>query len=256
METVKNPGISVLMKLLLTSTPQELNQASSFGYVNELNTFSKNSSFSYNIPLDHLFGFAADYRKLIIYSRLELELLRSRNDDNCVVASANGPTELDIQITKVAWKVPQYIVAENEKLKFLKILESNKSIPIPFRSFELIENPALQEATSFAWNIKTSLERPLYVVLTFQKNKKDVLTENASRFDHCDAKNVKLFINDTQWPYSNQNFHFETNKYNDAYTAFTKFLATYANKKGQSSILFAEFKTRCPYFVFDARIMI
>ena len=46
-------------------------------------------NFDVSIPLSRIFGFAEDYQKIIVHTRHELILTRSRNDVNAVIQTAD-----------------------------------------------------------------------------------------------------------------------------------------------------------------------
>ena len=133
-------------------------------------------------------------------------MLRSRTDSNLYQAAANTVTGVNIEVTKLIWKVEHVIVGDHEKFKLLKTLESNKDILVPFRSIDLVESRSLPSIKEFSWTIKTSIERTLYVIVTFQTGRIDDVTQDNSTFDHCKVKNCKLYLNDTCYPYYWQQF--------------------------------------------------
>ena len=67
------------------------------------------------------------------------------------------------------------------------------------------EYPLLPIMSRQVWTVKTSnqLEKPRFVILGFQTNRKDQRAVNASQFYHCNLTNVKLFLNSQSYPYGN-----------------------------------------------------
>lgn len=66
--------------------------------------------FNVCIPLTHLMGFAEDFTKIIINSKLELVLLRAKNTTNIT----NGAVS-KITLSDVEWLVPMVTVPDYEK---------------------------------------------------------------------------------------------------------------------------------------------
>jgi len=140
-----------------------------------------------------LLGFCEDYRRVVINARHELILIRSRNDNNCLIGD---PTrESEIVLFKVQWRMPHVSLNKINKLSMLRALESGWYLSMAFRSWELYELPLLHRTTKHSWSIKTAtqLEKPRYVIFTLQAGQKNIMSEDTSRFDHCKLNNVKLW---------------------------------------------------------------
>ncbi|XP_029675770.1 uncharacterized protein LOC115243159 [Formica exsecta] len=140
-----------------------------------------------------LLGFCEDYRRVVITARHELILIRSRNDNNCLLG--NLALEPAIDIFKIQWRMPHVVLNEINKLSMLRALESGRYLSMGFRSWDLYEFPLLQRTTKHSWPIKTAtqLDKPRYVVFVLQTGRKNVMSEDTSRFDDCKLTNVKLF---------------------------------------------------------------
>jgi hypothetical protein len=146
-------------------------------------------------PLSNILGFAEDYKKVVLNLRQELILLRSSTDLNATL-EATGLEKAYIRITKIVWQVPHFTVSDEEKLKLFNIIEKNNRLSIAYRRWELSTYPLLQESHSFTWVLKSSmsLEKPRFVIIGFQTDRKNNLKKDASKFDHCNLKNIKLHI--------------------------------------------------------------
>jgi hypothetical protein len=105
----------------------------------------------------------------LVNSRIELILTRSNTDLNSLISkNVNSVTVTgSIILNKVIWKIPHISVDGFERLKLLKIMEKEKSLFIPFRSYETYEYPELGKSRNIVWNLKTAskLEKPRYVVI-------------------------------------------------------------------------------------------
>ena len=112
-----------------------------------------------------------------------------------------------IQLKKIEWVMPYVMVSNAYKIRLLNYIEKNRPISMSFRSWELYEYPILPQSPKHVWTVKTSnqLEKPRFIILAFQTNRKNLKTANASRFDHCNLSNVKLFLNSQYYPYGNLN---------------------------------------------------
>ena len=172
------------------------------------------------IPLNIVLGFAEDYRKIIVNMKHELILLRSRSDLNAIIqtieveAPNNTYEEFKIDIFKIEWLMPYVQLSPENRIQLLRQIEKNRPFSISFRSWELYEYPVLPASSRQVWTVKTTnqLEKPRFVILAFQTNKKNQRSENASSFNHCHLSNVKLFLNSQSYPYSNLNLDLENNR--------------------------------------------
>src|SRR5580765_2304743 len=186
-----------------------------------------NGHFNFCVPLYMLLGFCEDYRRVVINARHELILIRSRNDNNCLVGdSALRP---EINIFKIQWRMPHVLLSEIKKLSMLRALESGRYLSMGFRSWDLYEFPLLQRTTKHSWAIKTAtqLEKPRYVIFALQTGKKNVMVEDTSKFDHCKLTNVKLYLNSEYYPYDDMNLDFDKNRWSILYDAYTRFSKDY-----------------------------
>ena len=72
-------------------------------------------SFSFAIPLKHIFGFADDYNKIVYGFRHELSLIRASNANAILRAAAvNDPAK--IVLSKLSWFVPHVTPSEKNKM--------------------------------------------------------------------------------------------------------------------------------------------
>jgi len=119
-----------------------------------------NANFNFCDPLNMLFEFCEDYRRVVINARHELILIRSYNDNNCLIGLPTRKPE--IAFFKVQWRMPHVLLNEINKLSMLRALESGRYLNMAFRSWDLYEFPLLQCTTKHSWAIKTAtqLEKP------------------------------------------------------------------------------------------------
>lgn len=114
----------------------------------------------------------------------------------------DGTKTASLTIDRIEWHVPHVVVNDEIRLKLLKTLNGNKSIYLPFRRWELFELLSLRKTKTDIWPVKTStnLEKPRYVIVAFQTNRKDNLNADASKFDHSSITNLKLHLNADSFP--------------------------------------------------------
>ena len=247
-DSVKTPGICASVLNYLTSDAEEKNAATLQTWPGDL---KKGNVRDFIVPLRYFLNFANDYKNVIIFSRLELILVRARNDDNAVkmaiVGGVKGVAKLGLE--KIRWFVPHIHPEESLKLKMLKILEHGRQISMPFRSVEYHENPGIT-GTDISWQVKTTTSRPLYVIVGFQTDKKDNTSTNATEFDHCSLRNCRLFLNSDVFPYEALNVDYENEKFAIPYKMLQDCRKSFCDKNG-SSITRDQFKSKAPLICFD-----
>lgn len=249
-----NPGITSTIKTLLSIGENESKSLQMAGW----NPFKdgqptlSNNQFNACIPLRFLLGFAEDYRKIIINSSQELILLRSRTDNNCY-KNMDGTKKALMDISKIEWRVPHIAVNDSTRLNILKTVNNNKPIYIPFRSWDLQELPTLRNNKKDVWSVKTStnLEKPRFVIVAFQTNRRDNVKTNASQLDHASINNIKLHLNSESYPYNNLNLQMNIKRYTTAYWMYTDFQATYYGKSTAQPLIDYNTFHEYPLYVID-----
>lgn len=249
-DRVKNVGITTTIKNLLTAQPGDINWMQNAGWnLPSLDNHSNKTSFSVCIPLKLLLGFTEDYKPLLLNSKQELVLLRSLSDKNVVEQTATDTHDFKIEISKIIWKMPLVRVEEETKYKLLNVMDKNKIINLPFRRWQLHEYPILPTTTSESWSIKTSsmIEKPRYVIIAFQTNRKEQANKNCSSFDNCKIDNMKLYLNGKYYPYDNLNGN--TSLLYDMYSRFQS--SYYVDGLDQPVLNSSTFLAKAPMFVID-----
>lgn len=244
----KNPGITTIMKGLVSIPKKNAESAkiSSFGVAGAVP-----ARFSYCIPLKMLFGFAEDYKKIIMNMKHELILVRSRNDNNCFYGENNNH---GIVLEKVQWRMKHVQVDDYTKLQLLKHIDD--TIPMTFRSWDLYECPALPQNQRNIWAIKTSnnLHKPRYIIFGLQTDRNAVVSRDSIMFDHCNLTQVKLYLNADCYPYENTSVNFGQGKTSLLYHMYSTFRESYYHDQtdvSDSVLSMADFITTYPLCVFD-----
>ena len=149
--------------------------------------------------------------------------------------------------------MPYVTVSDKYKINLLNFIGKDRPIDMSFRTWELYEYPQLPQSKNHVWTVKTSnqLEKPRFVFLVFQSNRKDQKDNRASRFDHCNISNVRLYLNSQYYPYGNLNLDMSQNQYSILYDMYTKFQSSYYNKVSQPMLKKDDFKQYMPLIVID-----
>ncbi|XP_031789139.1 uncharacterized protein LOC116418177 [Nasonia vitripennis] len=216
-------------------------------------------NFDVAIPLSMIMGFAEDYKKIIVNMKHELILTRSRSDLNAIIqegTTTSGVTayeDCEVKISKIEWLMPYVIASDKQKIQLLNFIGKDNPISMCFRSWEIFEYPLLPSTNKHVWTVKTSnqLEKPRFVILGLQTKRKAVRTANASRFDHCEISNVKLFLNSQYYPYNNMNLDIYNNQYAILYDMYANFQKSYYGRDPQPMLTKSMFIENEPLIVID-----
>lgn len=253
----KNVGLTTVMKGWPSFNPSQKTILENAGWLCEDAYSITNAAgfFDVFIPLNTILGFAEDYRKIIVNMKHELVLSRSRTDLNAVVQTAHNDAyePFKIEISKIEWLMPYVQLSTQYKIRLLRQIEKNKPISMSFRSWELYEYPTLPTSSRHVWTVKTSnqLEKPRFVILGFQTNRKHQNNRNASLFDHCSLSDVKLFLNSQYYPYCNLNLDIDRNQFAVLYDMFANFQHSYYGKNAEPMLTKAQFINNLPLIVID-----
>ncbi|XP_011060258.1 PREDICTED: uncharacterized protein LOC105149506 [Acromyrmex echinatior] len=171
--------------------------------------------FNFCVPFYVLLGFCEDYKCLVINARHELILIRAHND-NCLT----GDTAIE------------------PTLELFK---------------DLYEFPLLQSTTKHSWTIMTAtqLEKPRYVIFAMQTGRKNIMSEDVSRFDDCKLTNAKLYLNSECYPYDDLNLDFE-NRCAILYDLYARFCKGYYGYEYlEPTLTFTTFLRNGPFVIID-----
>lgn len=251
-DKIKNAGVTTTMKSLISMNESESKIANSWGWNIDGIKNTNGGNFSASIPLCNIMGFAEDFKKVVINSRHELILLRSNTNLNAVKLNTGEIVE-NVQINKIIWRVPHIKISDKEKINFLKLLERDRSLQLVFRNWDLYEYPALPKTTKHTWAIKTSsqIEKPRYIIIGLQTNRKNNASSDMSHFDHCHIRSVRVYLNSTYFPYENLNVNFANNNIVLLYEQYVKFQQSYYGRRPEPILSEKQFKDLAPLFVID-----
>ncbi|EFA12450.1 hypothetical protein TcasGA2_TC006959 [Tribolium castaneum] len=253
-DRVRNPGLASIMKGYATYNTNESIALQNAGWFPKSpSTIIDQDSGYFNvvIPLRLILGLCEDFRKIILNVRQELVLVRSNTDLNALVVNDETVHNVKINISKIFWKMPHITVSDAERLRLIDTLSKNRELDVPFRSRELHEYPLLPQTQRHTWSIKTSIEKPQYIFFGLQTDRKNQLSKDYSQFDHCNLRNVKVYLNDEMYPYDNLNLNFNNNSFAALYEMFIEFQASFLDKVGEPIFTPEEFKTIAPIVVVD-----
>ena len=103
-------------------------------------------TFSFRVPLKHIFGFCEDYDKIVYGLKHTLTLVRKSDDD--AIFRANAADAGKVTIDKISWFMPHVLPADAEKFSIYKEIESKAALPVAYRTRQC-DTITVPQATTF-----------------------------------------------------------------------------------------------------------
>ena len=127
-------------------------------------------TFSFRIPMKHIFGFCEDYDKIVYGLKHSLTLARKTDDDAIFRAAAAGAGK--VSPDNISLFTPHVIPADAEKFSIYKTIESKVKLPVAYRT-RLCDMLSVPGSTSCTWrlSVKTAPEKPRFIIVGFQTAK-------------------------------------------------------------------------------------
>lgn len=245
-DKTRHLGITSTIKNYVSQTDSESKKLKNAGW-SQNDIALTDGYFNFCVPLKMLLGFAEDFNKIIVNSKHELILTRSKTDDDVIYSSDAEIGNLTLSLTNLSWKVPHVQLADFAKLQLFKIIKSGQSLSLMFRSWDCHFNPALTQTTNNIWNVKltSNNERPRFILIVFYDN-------NNKKFIHCQLSDVKVHLNSTTYPYDDLNLNFQKGRYAMLYEMYCKFQEGYYLRNPPQPLLSLEdFMREAPIIVMD-----
>ena len=219
-------------------------------------------SFSFRIPLKHIFGFCEDYDK-VVYG-LKHTLTLTRNNDNDAIFKSNrqaGNPAADIvvdgkvELKKISWFMPHVTPADKDKMELYKIIERKEKIPVGYRMIQC-DSASVPQVENFSWrlSVKSSPEVPRFIIVGFQTNKIGSQKTNPSLFDNVRLRNIYVMLNSTRYPTTDYNISFPAKIFSRIYGETAEFRKKFFNMDelvSNPNFTPSEFKNLYPLFLFD-----
>jgi len=256
----RNVGLTSLMKGYASYRPRHkhwLQNAGWSGIDDTREQTDENDYFDVYIPLRMPHGFCEDYQKIIVNAQHQLILTRTSTDHNAILRAApiggDPPENYRITLSRIAWMLPHVRVSYKHCMAILDCISKDKAVTLAYRSWDLYKYPQLPITPKIIWTVKTAsqLEKPRYLIVGFQTDRKNQPALNASHFDHCHLQNVKVYLNSQCYPYGNLNLNFGNAQLALLYEMYAHFQTSYYDKEAGPLLSCAEFRDHSPLIVID-----
>ena len=185
-------------------------------------------SFSFEIEMEDIFGFNEDYDKVTYGMRHKLTLVRKGDDD--AIFKANGvDVKGKVVLSKIAFLMPRVQPSDIKKFDLYKMIESKVIVDAGYRMRQCHTAEIPQNAQSFDWRlgVRSVTEKPRHILIGFQTERAGDQKKNPSLFDHVQATQISVILNDTKYPSRDVIADFPKHKYVEYYKMFTDFTRNY-----------------------------
>ena len=219
----KSKGLNQLWYKDTTVAAEEANVGWNTRKLYIINHSDPKGSFSFRIPLKHIFGFCEDYDKVVYGFKHNLTL--TRNDDNDAIFKSNAvdggnPVVVNgkIVLSKISWFMPHVTPSDKDKMELYKIMVRKEKLPVGYRMIQC-DTASVPNTTPFSWRLsfKSSPEVPRFIIVGFQTGKSGNQEQNPSLFDNVNVSNIYVMLNSIRYPTADYNISFLAQKFSRIY---------------------------------------
>jgi hypothetical protein len=181
-------------------------------------------SFRFSVKLEDIFGFATDYHRVMYGFVHTLTLIRNVNHDDAMFG-VTGADKGIVKFSKISWILPHVEPSQVANYELVKLINEQRTLSIDFRARQCLTT-VVPNSDTFLWRlgVRTSPEKPRFIVVGFQTDREGSLQKNLGLFDHCNLKNTYVLLNNQRYPAMDYNADFPKNHYNKLYREFYQFM--------------------------------
>ena len=167
------------------------------------------------VRLEDIFGFAADYNRVMYGFTHTLTLIRNLNHKDALFGT-NAAAAGKVVFSKISWILPIVEPSQVAGYELVKLINKQRTFSIDFRARNCVTT-LVPEQTNFQWRLGIKTEKPRYIVLGFQTARENDQEKNLGLFDHCKLKNAYVVLNNQRYPAMDYHVDFVKNHYNCVY---------------------------------------
>jgi len=161
---------------------------------------------------DLFFHLSDDYDKVVYGFKHTITLVRKTDDD--AIFRAGAVAAAKVKLDKISLFMPSVLPSDNEKLQLFKTIDSKATVPATYRARQC-DSIVVPQSTTFSWrlSVKTSPEKPRYIIVAFQTAKSGNQEANPAIVNHCDLKNMYIMLNQDRYPAVDYNLSFPNQQF-------------------------------------------
>ena len=219
-------------------------------------------TFSFKIPLKHIFGFCEDYDKVVYGFKHNLTLTRNNDNDaifktnNVDGAGNDAVVDGRVTLSTISWFMPHVTPSDKDKYELYKIIDRKEKIPVGYREIQSDSAQIPQNSTRFFWrlSVKSSPEIPRFIIVGFQTNKRGNQKTNPSLFNTVNVSSMFVTLNAIEYSATKYNISFNRQQFSRAYGDVADFRSKFFNMDelvSSPNINPSDYRTLYPLFLFD-----
>jgi hypothetical protein len=184
--------------------------------------------FSYCLPLSDIFGFCADYEKVIYGMKHTLEFDRA-TDDDALIRNKDATPAGKITLDKLVLYMPVVRPAIAPRAALMQTIASKTTLKVPFREITCNSNSVIAASKQYSWrlNVSSNTVKPRFIIIGFQTDKNHNQRRNPSIFDHLNLESLTVSVNEDRYPTQPARLDFKNMSVSRAYKDFAEFKAKF-----------------------------
>jgi hypothetical protein len=210
-------------------------------------------SFAFKIPLEFIFNFCKQYRK-IIYGCKHSIIFPRQNDTQAIIRNAGVANAGKVNITKMQWHVPVVTTNLEEREILNNYIKNKVSFPLAFMN-KKSEYIIIPQATEFAWrlSIASGIEKPRYIVVGFQSPAANAAETNYAVFNaNVQVINAYVELNAERFPTNDYITNYDNKQYTQFYNFFREFKKSLSGDDDENyCVSYQAYKKLFRLYVFD-----
>ena len=217
-------------------------------------------TFSFSVPLKHIFGFCETYNKVMYGFEHEISLYRKQDSRDSVIdeINVNGQNVLrmtntgKVRLDKLSWYVPHVKPSLEYETKLLTQIRNKVKYEVAYKRFQ-DASTTINPGYTFDWRLtaKSSPEKPRFIIVGFQKRNLDGTFSDKSLFHHSFLKNIFVSLNSRRYPEVDYNVNFEENKFSRVFMEAVRFKRNCFHSTDSVNISPFDYSEYYPLYVID-----
>ena len=210
-------------------------------------------SFAFKIPLEFIFNFCKQYRK-IMYGCKHSIIFNRHNDTQAIIRNVGVGHAGKVNLTKMQWHVPIVTTNLEERAILNNYIKNKISFPLSFMN-KKSETFTVPQATEFSWRLSlaSGIEKPRYIVVGFQSPAVNAAETNYAIFNaNVQVINAYVELNGERYPTNDYITNYDNNQYAQFYNAFKEFKKSYTGDDDENDcVSYQSYKKLFRLYVFD-----
>ena len=225
---------------------------------------NKKGSFSFCVPLKHIFGFCETYDKVMYGFQHELSLYRKQDSKDAVIVKVRKPGDSVefykkmtndgmVNLDSLSWFVPHVKPSLEKENILLKTVRDKSKYQIAYKKIQ-DQNTIITSGTSYDWRLSTrnSPEKPRFIIIAFQLQTPGTTEPfDKSLFINADVRNIFVTLNSRRYPEVDYQLDFGNNDFSRMFLEAINFKQKCFMDSTSPNLSSFDYKEYYPLYVID-----